>query len=78
MVPGVNWKVDLRPFEGVARAPHDTTTRQKMVNVTLLPICKGGHNIRGAMGPPCTVSSSIMHCVIRHVHENDVLQYLSE
>ena len=41
MVPGVNWKVDLRPFEGVARAPHDTTTRQKMVNVTLLPIPKG-------------------------------------
>ena len=28
MVPGVNWKVDLRPFEGVERAPQDTTARE--------------------------------------------------
>ena len=32
MVPGVNWKVDLRPFEGVERAPQETTAREDMTD----------------------------------------------
>ena len=31
MVPGVNWKVDLRPFDGVASAPQDTTANTGIV-----------------------------------------------
>ena len=35
MVPGVNWKVDLRPFDGVASAPHDTTAKHRNCHIAL-------------------------------------------